>query len=96
VLWSAGYFVAFWSATGQTPGGRVMHIRVVDPDGGHLSPARAARRMVAMVLGAIPCFLGYVGIVTDERCRAFHDRVARTVVVYSRPVPRPPGGGGPA
>ena len=29
VLWAAGYFVGFWSATGQTPGDRVMQIRVV-------------------------------------------------------------------
>jgi uncharacterized RDD family membrane protein YckC len=88
-VWAAGYFVTFWSTTGQTIGARVMHIRVIDPSDRHISPYRAGRRVVAMVLGAIPCFLGYVGIVSDERCRAFHDRVAKTVVVYSRPVPRP-------
>src|SRR5438067_13697392 len=29
VLWATGYFVGFWSTTGQTPGDRVMQIRVV-------------------------------------------------------------------
>jgi uncharacterized RDD family membrane protein YckC len=28
-LFSAAYFIGFWSATGQTPGGRIMHFRVV-------------------------------------------------------------------
>src|SRR3954453_15644997 len=27
-LWAAGYFIFFWSTTGQTPGNRVMRIRV--------------------------------------------------------------------
>src|SRR3954467_5892304 len=29
-LWAAGYFVFFWSTTGQTPGNRLMEIRVRD------------------------------------------------------------------
>src|SRR5690349_20445502 len=28
VGWAAGYFVFFWSTTGQTPGDRIMRIRV--------------------------------------------------------------------
>jgi uncharacterized RDD family membrane protein YckC len=28
VLWTIGYFAAFWSATGETPGNRLMRIRV--------------------------------------------------------------------
>ena len=83
LLWAAGYFVVFWSSTGQTLGDRVMRIRVVAfPGGGRIPPRRAAVRTVAMVLGAIPFFLGYVGIVTRENRRAFHDKAARTAVVY--------------
>ena len=28
VVWTIAYFVGFWSTTGQTPGNRVMQIRV--------------------------------------------------------------------
>ncbi|MGZ4167019.1 MAG: RDD family protein [Solirubrobacteraceae bacterium] len=42
ILWSAGYFVAFWSTTGQTPGSRVMQIRVVGLNGDVLHPRRAS------------------------------------------------------
>jgi hypothetical protein len=28
VLWTIGYFAAFWSATGETPGNRLLPIRV--------------------------------------------------------------------
>ena len=33
IVWSIGYFVAFWSSTGQTPGSRLMQIRVVTANG---------------------------------------------------------------
>ena len=33
LLWTAAYFVAFWSITGQTLGSRVMQVRLVTPSG---------------------------------------------------------------
>ena len=44
VLWAAGYFVGFWSATGQTPGDRVMQIRVVTARLDRVKPAREIGR----------------------------------------------------
>src|SRR5688500_9529481 len=38
VLWLVGYFVTFWSTTGQTPGNRVLRIRVQGTGGGPLKP----------------------------------------------------------
>ncbi len=83
VLWSVGYFVFFWSTTGQTPGQRVMSIAVVDSRGrGPLKPRRALLRFAALCAGAIVFLLGFVMMLWDDRRRCFHDRVARTVVVY--------------
>ena len=42
LLWFVAYFATFWSTTGQTPGARVMGVRVVCARGGE--PVRAARR----------------------------------------------------
>jgi uncharacterized RDD family membrane protein YckC len=84
VVWSLGYFVFFWSGTGQTPGNRVMGIRVLDAKGrGPLKPRRAALRFAGLILAAIPLFAGYLMMLWDERSRCFQDLLARTVVIYT-------------
>ena len=83
VVWAAGYFVAFWSTTGQTPGARVMRFRVLAPgaEHGHIGPRRALLRLLGMILAAIPLLAGYFMVLFDDRRRGLHDRLARTVVV---------------
>jgi uncharacterized RDD family membrane protein YckC len=88
VLWLMGYFVAFWSSTGQTPGNRVFHIRVCRADdGAALSPGRSVVRLAALVLAALPLFAGFVPILFDERRRGLQDMLAGTVVVLAPPRP---------
>jgi uncharacterized RDD family membrane protein YckC len=81
VLWSVGYFVGFWSTTGQTPGARAFRFRVCSNELGPIKPRRALVRFGAMLLAAIPLFAGFVPIVFDDRRRGLHDMIARTVVV---------------
>lgn len=84
LLWSTGYFVTFWSTTGQTPGDRLLGIRVCRADDGlPLRPASALLRLVALTLSVIPLFAGLVPILFDERRRGVHDMVAGSVVVGS-------------
>jgi len=83
LLWSLGYFVTFWSTTGQTPGNRLLGIRVVREEGGVLRPASALLRLVALALAAIPLFAGFLPILFDDRRRGAHDMLAGTVVVTS-------------
>jgi uncharacterized RDD family membrane protein YckC len=82
VLWSIGYFVFFWSTTGQTPGARIMRFRVL-PASGHdpLLPRRALVRFFGLILAALPLFAGYLLILVDNRRRGLQDYLARTVVV---------------
>ena len=59
LVWFVGYFAMFWSTTGQTPGARVMGVRVVCANGGEPVRLRAAVvRLAGMVLAAIPLFAG--------------------------------------
>ena len=58
VVWTVAYFTLFWASTGQTPGNRVMEIRVVTADGGMLKPRRALFRFGALVLAALPVLPG--------------------------------------
>jgi uncharacterized RDD family membrane protein YckC len=87
VVWTVGYFTLFWSSTGQTPGNRVMEIRVIATDGGGLRPRRALLRFGALILSALPFFLGFLPILLTERRRGLHDMLARTVVVDAPDVP---------
>src|SRR4029450_10479159 len=55
VLWLVGYFVTFWSATGQTPGNRLLQIRVCRAaDGAAPSLAVALLRFAALGAWALP------------------------------------------
>jgi uncharacterized RDD family membrane protein YckC len=84
VAWAVGYFVVFWSTTGQTPGNRLMRIRVCcADDGAVLKPRRALLRFGALVLAALPLFAGFLPVLFDDRRRGVHDMIARTVVVTS-------------
>ncbi|HEX4186550.1 MAG TPA: RDD family protein [Solirubrobacteraceae bacterium] len=82
VLWTVSYFAFFWSTTGQTPGARVMQIRVLDAgERGPLKVRRAILRFAGVILAAIPLLAGFVMMLWDDRGRCLQDRLARTVVV---------------
>jgi uncharacterized RDD family membrane protein YckC len=76
----AVYFVSFWAATGQTPGMRIMRVRVVRADGGQLSVWRSFVRLVGLVLAIVPLFAGFLPVLFDPRRRALPDYLAGTVV----------------
>ena len=82
IAWSVGYFVTFWSTTGQTPGDRVLQIRVQDEDGRPLHLGRAVLRLLGALLSILLLFVGYLMILVDGRRRALHDRMVGSVVVY--------------
>jgi uncharacterized RDD family membrane protein YckC len=88
VIWSIAYFVTFWSTTGQTPGDRVMQIRVCREDGDRVRPRQAVLRFGALLLAALPLFAGFVPVLFDDRRRGVHDMLARTVVVGVSAEPR--------
>jgi pimeloyl-ACP methyl ester carboxylesterase/uncharacterized RDD family membrane protein YckC len=84
------YFVGFWSATGQTPGMRLMRLRVVTFAGRPPSVPRSILRFVGLLLAIAPAFAGFLLVFFDSRRRALQDFIARTVVLYDRDVDEPP------
>ena len=85
-MWSlvvATYFVLFWTLAGETPGMRLMALRVIDRAGDPPRFGQALLRLIGMILAAIPFFAGYLLILVDDRRRGLQDRLARTVVVYA-------------
>lgn len=85
VGWAAvvtGYFVLFWSAAGQTPGMRLLRLRLGTETGEPPSAGRAIVRLVGLGLAIVPMFAGFVPVLFDERRRGLPDYLARTTVVY--------------
>jgi uncharacterized RDD family membrane protein YckC len=80
----ATYFVLFWSSAGQTPGMRLMRLRVTDSTGARFGAGRALVRLVGLWLAIIPLFAGFLPVLFDDRRRALQDFLARTVVRYDR------------
>jgi uncharacterized RDD family membrane protein YckC len=76
----AAYFVGFWTTTGQTPGMRMMGLRVVTQVGAPLSVWRSLVRLVGLVLAIIPLFAGFLPVLVDGKRRALQDYLAGTVV----------------
>jgi uncharacterized RDD family membrane protein YckC len=80
-IWVIAYFATFWATTGQTPGNRLMRIRVTRCSGARLHVRRAMVRVVGVVLAALPLFAGFVPVLFTDRRRGLADWLADTVVV---------------
>jgi uncharacterized RDD family membrane protein YckC len=80
-VWSGIYFITFWTFTGQTPGDRLLGIRVIGPaPDGQLSIARSTLRFFGLLLSIAPFFAGFLPVLFNDRRRGLHDWIADTVV----------------
>ena len=79
VLWTAAYFVTFWSVTGQTLGSRLMQVRLVTASGDKVKPVRALVRWIGMNLAMVPLPWGFVPI--PFKRLGFPDWLAHTRVI---------------
>jgi uncharacterized RDD family membrane protein YckC len=85
-----GYPVFFWVIIGQTPGKRLLGLRVVRTDGQKLGLGRAVLRVFGYWISAIPLFFGFFWIIFDRQRQGWHDKFAGTYVIYYRPARRQP------
>jgi len=83
VLLVCGYPLLFWLLTGQTPGKAFMGLRVVSLDGRPISVRQALRRLFGYWFSALPLFAGFLWVLIDDERRGWHDKFARTRVVYA-------------
>jgi len=75
--------VAFWRRYGATPGKMAVGAKIVDAKTGERpSTARLVLRYVAYLVSALPLFLGFLWIGVSRRKQGFHDKIARTMVIY--------------
>ncbi|MFM7783368.1 MAG: RDD family protein [Gammaproteobacteria bacterium] len=77
----AGFFVWFWTRSGQTLGMQSWRLRVETEDGARLDWRTALLRLLLALLSAICLGAGYWWILLDAQKRSWHDRWTRTRVV---------------
>ena len=76
------YLPWFWGHGGQTPGLKVMHLRVVrEQDGGPLSMGTAFVRLIGYWISGAVFYLGFIWILFDARRQGWLDKIAGTVVI---------------
>jgi uncharacterized RDD family membrane protein YckC len=83
----AMYLLLFWSLAGQTPGMRFLGDAIEADGAREIGLGRAVRRLVGLVLAAIPLGLGFIGILLGDRRRGLQDVIAGTEVAYVEPHP---------
>jgi uncharacterized RDD family membrane protein YckC len=76
------YFLTFWTGAGQTPGMRLMRLRLVDSSGAPPGFWRSVVRLVGLGVAIAIVFLGFLPVLFDDRRRALQDFLAGTSVLY--------------
>jgi len=82
LLVEVGYFTGFWSSAGQTPGMRLLHLRVVAGGGSAPGFGRSLVRLFGLFVAILLLFTGFLPVLVDDRRRALQDFLAGTLVVY--------------
>lgn len=82
LLVEVAYFTGFWSTAGQTPGMRLLHLRVVDGAGSAPGLGRSLVRLLGLAVAILLLFTGFLPVLVDDRRRALQDFLAGTEVVY--------------
>jgi uncharacterized RDD family membrane protein YckC len=88
LLFEAAYFAGFWSTAGQTPGMRLMQLRVVDGSGSVPGLGRSLVRVIGLGFAILLLFTGFLPVLVDDRRRALQDFLAGTTVLYAEDAPQ--------
>lgn len=81
ILVAASYETLFIGRLAATPGKMVCRLKVVRPDGGRVSYARALGRYGGTFISGIILCIGYIIAAFDDEKRALHDRICDTRVI---------------
>jgi len=78
------YMALFWYLFGSTVGQLLFGLRVVRSDGSRLlSFSQVVVRVIGFYISMAVFFLGFLWILIDPGRRGWHDKLARTKVIYT-------------
>lgn len=76
------YSVYFIGSSGQTPGKKVLNIKVVKADGSTLTYGDAVlREVIGKLVSVITLLIGFLWMLWDPNSQTLHDKIAKTYVV---------------
>ncbi len=75
------YWPYFWISTGQTPGMKIVKIKVIGADGSRVTGWQGIVRYVIFLLSWLAFGLGLLWVAFDKEHQGWHDKVAGTYVV---------------
>ncbi|MCX7635475.1 MAG: RDD family protein [Syntrophales bacterium] len=78
---NAGYFIYFHGSWGQTPGKRLLGLKVIQTSGDAMTYGVAFLRWVGYIVSSVFLFMGYLWVAFDRRKQGWHDKIAATVVI---------------
>jgi uncharacterized RDD family membrane protein YckC len=82
IVFSALYHWYCWTHfTGQTPGKKIINIRIIKADGSEINDTDAFVRYFAGWLSVITVGVGWLMMQNNSHRQALHDKIAATVVV---------------
>ena len=71
-----------WQGKGQTPGMKAVNNKLLDAQTGQpIGSGRAFARLLAQILSAIPCYLGFLWMLWDPKKQTWHDKLSNSVVI---------------
>lgn len=75
------YFIFFHGTSGQTPGKRLLHLKVVGTDDKPIDMKRSVNRFLGYIVSALPLYFGFIMVAFNRKKQALHDIIAHTRVV---------------
>jgi uncharacterized RDD family membrane protein YckC len=83
LVFSVAYYVASWAKSGQTIGKMTVGIKIVGADGKPPSGGVGVLRYIGYIVSGLVVALGFLWVVFDRKRQGWHDKLAKTYVVYS-------------
>ncbi len=78
------YFFLFWLLAGETIGMGIAGVKIVTVNGQPLKAKGALLRLLGYAVSILPLGMGFLWALVDDRRQGWHDKLARTYVVYWR------------
>lgn len=83
MLVAAIFFIGGWTIFGATPGKMMLGLKVVDIDSRDKpSVGQSLGRYIGSFISSIVFLLGFLWIAGDKRKQGWHDKMAKTFVIY--------------
>jgi uncharacterized RDD family membrane protein YckC len=66
---------------GQTPGMKILNLKVIRTDGSNLDLVQGLLRYVGLIISFLVIFIGVIWVAFDPNKQGWHDKIAGTYVV---------------